>query len=174
MGERARRAHSKAAKTHRGPLLLAAGLLVGFWVIFVWTGSLDEDIVGAVAVVASLAFTFAVAKTTGLSVRFKMRDVLQAWRIPWYIVTDVCQVTMVFVKDVLHIAPAGDLFRVCGFDASRHDPVRLGRSTLAVMYTTASPSFIVIGIDPEQSRMLFHQIQSSEMPTMTRSLGARG
>lgn len=173
MGERARRAQSNA-KPHSTPLLLAAGLLAGLWVVFVWTGSLDEYIVGVVAVAASLAFTFAVAKTVGLTVRFELRDVLQAWRIPWYIVTDVSQVTMVLIKDILGIAPAGNLFRVCGFDASRHDPVRMARSTLAVVYTTASPSFIVIGIDPDQSRMLFHQVQTSEMPAMARSLGARG
>ncbi|RXH53979.1 hypothetical protein GRAN_4948 [Granulicella sibirica] len=35
---------------------------------------------------------------------------------------------------------------------------------MAIAYTTASPNIIVIGIDPAQSRMLFHQIKDGKNP----------
>jgi hypothetical protein len=41
------------------------------------------------------------------------------------------------------------------------------------VYTTTAPNFIVIGIDPDLSRMLFHQIERSSVPKMTRELGAQ-
>jgi hypothetical protein len=44
---------------------------------------------------------------------------------------------------------------------------------LATIYTTVAPNFIVIGIDPELSRMLFHQLERSSVPKMTGALGAQ-
>jgi hypothetical protein len=43
---------------------------------------------------------------------------------------------------------------------------------LATLYTTTSPNSIVIGIDFNQNRMLFHQLQRSTFPKAAKSLGA--
>jgi hypothetical protein len=36
-----------------------------------------------------------------------------------------------------------------------------------------APNFIIIGIDAAQSRMIFHQLERSEVPRMTKELGAQ-
>lgn len=84
-----------------------------------------------------------------------------------------CEITLVLAKDLLGIAPAKSLFRVSPFAPVNEDPTHLGRRVLATAYTSATPSIIVIGIDVEQHRMLFHQIERSDLPLMTKALGAR-
>ncbi len=80
--------------------------------------------------------------------------------------------TVVLLKDLLHIAPAESLYRVSPFATADEDPDHLGRRVLATAYSTATPSIIVIGIDVDQRRMLFHQIKRRDLPSMTKALGA--
>jgi hypothetical protein len=85
----------------------------------------------------------------------------------------IWEITIVFLKDLLNLKRAGSFYRVCGFQSSKRDPRIRAREVLATVYTTTAPNFIVIGIDPELSRMLFHQIERSSVPKMTQSLGAQ-
>jgi hypothetical protein len=36
-----------------------------------------------------------------------------------------------------------------------------------------TPNFVILGIDQEKRRMLYHQIKRSGVPKMTQNLGAR-
>lgn len=157
-----------------GWLLFTSAIAAALWGALVGTGKRDEMLLGVVCVAATVWFSWLVSRSSGLEFEFRGRDVAQVWRVPWYILVDLSTLTVVLVKDVLHIAPAGNLFRVCGFDSSKRDPVRMARDVLAVLYTTTSPNLIVIGIDIAQSRMLFHQLSRSDVPRMTKALGARG
>ncbi len=78
-----------------------------------------------------------------------------------------------FLSDLLHLRPAGSYYRVCGFKCSKRDPAILGRGVLAMIYMTATPNSIVLGIDPQSSRMLFHQLERASVPKMARALGAQ-
>jgi hypothetical protein len=143
-------------------------------VTFVATSNPHEMELGALCVAATVLFTGFVVRTTGVKFALRARDFAQGWRIPWYVLSGIADITLVLIKDVLHVERAMNLFRVCGFDTSKRDPVRIARTVLAVTYTTCAPNFIVIGIDPAQSRMLFHQISRSGVPVMTKELGAKG
>ena len=159
----------------RHPVLFALSLILtpALWIVFVGSFNLHELIVGAVASLATLVFITFVCRSSDEELTLRPADLIQFWRIPWYIAVDVYVVTLVAVRDLLHLEPAQSLYRVCGFDTSVHDPVRQACSVMAIAYTTASPNTIVIGIDPTQSRMLFHQIKSSKVPQMTKALGAK-
>ncbi|MFP5236252.1 MAG: hypothetical protein ACLGSD_10135 [Acidobacteriota bacterium] len=146
----------------------------GLWVLFVSSSiNLHEMYVGAACVVLTVVFGSSVARSLGLNLTLRWRDMAQALRIPWYELTGNWTLTLVLIKDLLHIAPAENRFRVCGFDSSRHDPVRIARTVMAVAFSSSAPNFIVIGIDPGQSRMLFHQIQSTPLTRMAQELGAK-
>mgnify|MGYP001553393425 CR=1 FL=1 len=147
----------------------------GLWLLFIASSiNAHELIVGAFCACATIVFSLFVSGTAGVPFELRLIDLAKGWRVPWYILQDAWIVTVALVKDVLHIRRAGSLFHVCGFETSKHDPVRIARTVLAVAYSTCSPNTIVIGIDQTQSRMLFHQISRSSMPKMTRSLGAKG
>jgi hypothetical protein len=107
------------------------------------------------------------------AIKLHWKDVAQGWRIPWYMVSDTCVVTLVFFKDLLHLSPAGSYYRVCGFKSSKRDPAVLGRGVLATIYMTATPNTIALGIDPQSSRLLFHQLQRTNLPKTARTLGAQ-
>jgi multisubunit Na+/H+ antiporter MnhE subunit len=164
-----------AHRPSRHPLLVGLTIVLtpGLWILFVGTSNPHELLVGLACSVATILFTLFVCRFSSSELEFRSRDLMQGWRIPWYIVSGVYEITLVLAKDLLQLEPAKSLYRVCGFDTSAHDPVRAARTVLAIAYTTTAPNFIVIGVDPAQSRMLFHQIESSSVPKMTQALGAK-
>ena len=152
--------------------LLAIGLAIG-WVWLVATTHLHEMIVGAAVVLVATLFLLLVHRSQPNVIQLHWKDVAQGWRIPWYMVRDTWVVTLVFLRDLLHLRPAGSYYRVCGFKCSQRDPAILGRGVLATIYMTMTPNSIVLGIDSTLSRMLFHQIQRSSVPKMIQALGAK-
>lgn len=170
------RSSSRRGRGFAHPVLLGGAVVLApiLWVAFVASTGVHELLVGMVACAATVVFSLVVGRSTGIALVLRPGDLAQAWRIPWYLVSGVCEITVVLLKDVVGLAPAKNLYRVCGFDSSRHDPVRAARSVMAVAYTTTAPNFIVVDIDPDQSRMLFHQVDRSSVPRMAKALGARG
>ena len=80
---------------------------------------------------------------------------------------------MVAARDSIGGKRAQSLFRVSPFRAgARENPHAAARRALAVAYTTVAPNFIVLGINADGQRMLFHQIERSSVPKMTEQLGA--
>ena len=165
----------RARRPSQHPVLLALTIVLtpALWIVFVATGNPHELLVGLIAAIATVVFTVYVCRFSSSDMQFRARDVVQCWRIPGYIVADAYAITAVLAKDLLRIAPAGNLYRVCGFDTGTHDPVRGARTVLAVVYATSTPNSIVIGVDPAQSRMLFHQLKATAVPRMIQSLGAK-
>ena len=167
---------SRASSNRRSsPVALAVVVLcLGFgWVLLVAGTRLHEMIVGAGAVVLATLYLRTVHKSSRNALRLEWKDLAQCWRIPWYMVSDTWVVTRVLISDLLHLRPAGSYYRVCGFASSKRDPARLGRGVLTILYMTATPNSIVLGIDSQSSRMLFHQLERASVPKMARSLGAQ-
>lgn len=147
-------------------------LLAVLWIIFVGGTRTDEMITGVGVLLLSGGFLYLVARTETLELDFHFQDLIQGWRIPWYVVSGIAEIVLVFVKDVTGIKSADSFYRVSGFKASRGDRRLVARRVLAIFYTTMAPNFIVIGVDERQHRMLFHQLERSSVPLMTQALGA--
>lgn len=156
-------------------LLLSGAGMASFllWCGFVAGFKLQEMVVGALATGLTVGFLAAMLHSETMTLSFRLRDLVQAWRLPAGIAKDCLVVTRVLLRDLAG-QRAGSFYRACGFPTSRRDAHLLGRTALAVAYTTASPNMVVIGVDPAQSLMLFHQIERDEVPAMTRNLGAQG
>jgi hypothetical protein len=168
---------SRVASNNRGvsPLVTA---LVSFslatgWVWLVAGTHLHEMMVGAGVVVLATLFLLLVHRSQPNPIQLRWKDVAQGWRIPWYLVCDTWVVTLVLLRDLLHLRPAGSHYRVCGFKYGKRDPAVLGRGILATIYMTATPNSIVLGIDPQSSKMLFHQLERAGVTKMARALGAQ-
>jgi hypothetical protein len=152
---------------------LAFATLAGLWIMLVAGVKLHEMIVGVACIGLTCVFLFAVHQTNPLKLRFRLSDLATGWTIPIQLLLRNWQITVILFKDLFGIQPAQSLFRVVGFKTSKDAPVLVARRVLATLYSTAAPNFIVIGIDYTQSRMLFHQIERSEVSAMTRNLGAQ-
>jgi hypothetical protein len=170
---RVNRASSKNRSSSFAVTAWVAFCLAVGWVWLVAGTHLHEMMVGAAVVVVATLFLRLVNRSQPSAIQLHWSDVAQGWRIPWYLVSDTWVVTLVFLKDLLHFSPAGSYYRVCGFESSKRNPAVLGRGVLVTIYMTATPNAIVLGIDRQSNRLLFHQLQRTNLPKMARGLGAQ-
>jgi hypothetical protein len=133
----------------------------------------NEMIVGAGVLIFAGAFLHLLARKETLRLDLRWEDLVTCWRIPWYIVSGVYEIVVILAKDLFGLKRAESFYRVSGFKTSKSDPLLVARRVVATAYTTTAPNFIVIGIDYNQSRMLFHQLERSSVPKMTQELGAQ-
>jgi hypothetical protein len=159
-------------KISGGVLALSAIVMAAEWILLVAGVKRDEMIVGAICVVAAALFLQLVYRAEDQRLEIRLKDLIQAWRIPWYILTGSWEITLILFKDLTGIERANSFYRVGGFKTSKYDPLLVARRVLATAFTTTAPNFIIVGIDYEQSRMLFHQLERSSVPKMTQALGA--
>jgi hypothetical protein len=148
-------------------------LIAAIWILFVGGTRRNEMVVGAGVLLLSGAFLYQIWRIETLHLEVRWNDFAQGWRIPWYVVSKVCEIIVVLVKDLFGVKRAGSFYRVSGFKTSKSDPVLIARRVLATFYTTMAPNFIVIGIDSRKSRMLFHQLERTSVSRTTKALGAQ-
>ena len=164
---------SELRKISGGVLILSVLVMAAEWILLVAGLKRDEMIVGALCVLAAGLFLQLVYRAEDQRLEIRLKDLIQAWRIPWYILTGSWEITLILLKDLSRIKRASSFYRVSGFKTSKSDPLLVARRVLATAFTTTAPNFIIVGIDYEQSRMLFHQLQRSSVPKMTQALGAQ-
>ena len=145
------------------------------WVVFVGTFSPHELEIGVVAML--LAMSGLIVLNLRYPARFSpgVTDLLAAWRIPWYLLSGTWEVVYVAARDLVGGKRAQSLFRSARFDTGElEDPHDTARRVLAALYTTIAPNFIVLGVNVSDRKLLFHQIERSSVPQMTKTLGACG
>lgn len=148
-------------------------LHLGLWFLFVAQLSIDELLAGMAAAAVATAAA-AVFEALGL-VKFRplLRSLVQAWRIPWYLITGTGEIFHGLAKQLFTAGGAPSTLRAVPFVVGGHDSESTARRALAVTYTTITPNFIVLGIVSEQGLMLYHQILPGKVLPITKQLGAR-
>lgn len=144
----------------------------GLWLLCTGSWKRDESILGVIVTLASTIFALAVFGQYEHPLDFRLRDLAQFWRAPIYFVVQVGSITWLLIKDLFG-PRLPSLYRVCPFERRNDDALARSRRVLATAYTTTAPNFIVIGIDAERREMLFHQIERTKIPAMTKALGAQ-
>lgn len=154
-----------------GQVVFLTVALAVFWLAFVANLRPDDLYVGIPAVLLSIAFAFFAIRRLPIRFRPTLRDLVQVWRLPWYILSGLGEIAWVLAKDLIG-KRAESLFRAAPWmprgDSGHHVALR----TLAIAYTTVAPNFIIVGIDRKHGWMLFHQLSKSSVPIMTQRLGA--
>lgn len=144
-----------------------------FWLVFVGTFSRWELLIGAGVTVLGGVAIAVVERADDAHFRPRLRDLVQAVFIPWLLIQGTYEILWVSVRDLLGGRKAVSAFRIVGFEAGELDDVHAtGRRVLAVAYTTMAPNFIVLGVNTNQQNLVFHQIERSGIPKMTKNLGA--
>jgi hypothetical protein len=148
-------------------------VMAGEWILLVAGTRLHEMLAGAVSIAAAYVFFSFVYRSERLHTKMRAADLATGWRIPGYIAVDTWVVVKILFQDLFSICKASSLYRVSDFKTSKEDPYLTGRRVLATIFTSASPNSIVIGIDSEQNRMLFHQLQRTGLSKIDQALGAQ-
>lgn len=153
--------------------LVAAIAAAGLWLLFVGSITTDELLIGVPAVGLSLWFLLLLGGCQPNEIRLRFTDLLEGWRIAGYIFADSFTVTTALLRDLAGGPPVGSFYRAVRFESRDHSPDRIGRGVLATAFSTAAPNTIVLGIDPESSLMVYHELKRSPVAAMTKRLGAR-
>ncbi|HXE55119.1 MAG TPA: hypothetical protein VN541_19000 [Tepidisphaeraceae bacterium] len=146
--------------------------LYGAYLLFVSTLARTELYVGlAAAAIGTLgAGVFGIIGT----VKFgpSLRDLVEAWRIPWYMVEGTYEIFKALGIQLFTRGGAPSLVRAVAFNVGGDRPRDNACRTLAVFYTTLTPNFIVLGLARKQRLLLYHQILPGDVLQMTINLGA--
>jgi hypothetical protein len=163
---------AKMRRSNAKMWLFVCALMAAEWILLVAGVKLHEMIVGAFSIAASAVFLYAIHRTETQRFDFQWSDVFTGWRVPGYLLSDLYQITVALLRDLLGMGKAGSFYRVCDFKTAKAAPRLVARRVLATAYTSATPNSIVIGIDYEQNRLLLHQVVRSPITKMARLLGA--
>lgn len=147
--------------------------MFGLWMLFVSRWSWTEAIAGLLAAVIATIAATEVWLGRLVDLRANWRNVIELWRMPKYALTGSWDILVVLVRHLLRIEEAPSLMFWVPFDVGDEDGEASMRRALAIAYTTMTPNFVVVGIDRENRRLVFHQMRKRPLLEMTKRLGAR-
>ncbi len=147
--------------------------LLLFWAALVGQASLPELAAGAAAAILSSYAWSLSARRSRVAFRPRLRWLAEAWRIPKAMLVGTWQIFSVLARQLLWRQPAPSLFLSVPFEVGGADPASAARRALAVAYNTVTPNFIVVGIDRQRGRLVYHQLQRGAVFKLTANLGAR-
>jgi hypothetical protein len=133
----------------------------------------DEILYAAIGAAVTATASRIVLQNRITPLRSEWRAFGQVWRVPKYVVTGTWEICAVLARDILLRDRAPSLMYAVRFEDGGDDDKASFRRALAVAWTTATPNFVVVGIDRERGLLIYHQIRVSGIPEMTKRLGAR-
>jgi multisubunit Na+/H+ antiporter MnhE subunit len=155
------------------PWILLWTIFLLVWHAFVGKIALDELLFAALGCTVTVLAARVVLAEHLSPLRTRWRCVAQAVWLPKLIVTGTWEVLAVLGRRIFLGKPAESLLFSVPFDAGDGGSESSFRRALAIAYTTATPNFVVVGIDRERGLLIYHQIQKGKVPEMTKRLGAK-
>lgn len=143
-------------------MLLYVGKIAADEILFAAIGSVITAIASKVVLEGRIA-----------PLRTQWRHFAQVWRVPKYVVTGTWEICSVLAGDIFGRSRAESLIRGVPFDAGGEDDESAFRRALAIAWTTATPNFVIVGIDRQRGLLVYHQVRKSRIPEMAKRLGAR-
>lgn len=139
------------------------------WLLFTGPFALHELVLGVAFTVFTAVITSLAWRSMGVLFTPSFNQVICLWRLPWYVLHDSVEVTVILLKDFLGNR-AGSHLRATRFP-SPSDKHSSARVVLATTGTTMTPSIIVLGVSDHY--LLLHQLKRSPLPRMIADLEAR-
>ncbi len=152
--------------------LVELAVLWVLWFVFVDQLSGAEALVGLGAAALAATGAEAIRSLEFGDIRPDARMLAQIWRVPGMVVGGCWVLAKALALRALGREVPGALM-VIPFDAGGGDARSAGRRALAVAYTTLAPNSIVVRVDRKEHLMLIHQVIETDVPKVTRILGAR-
>lgn len=147
-------------------------MLVATWVVLAGGPSAHELALGALLASGAVWMNRRVFGRQLEALARHPRWLVQVARFPWYAVTGTGEILAVLARQLARRRPAASLLLSVPFEVGR-DPDDEVRRALAVAFTSATPNFLVLGVDRARGRLVYHQVARSPVPRMTERLGAR-
>jgi multisubunit Na+/H+ antiporter MnhE subunit len=162
------------SRDFRLSILLSFPVFYLFWILFVGTFAFHELLIGIAASLLATLGLFIINACYPAKFSPTLRELLSLWRIPWYLVSGTWEIVEAAGKDLLGVKRAKSEFQVVPFRAGKKDDGHdTARRVLAVVYSTITPTSIVLGINTGERKLLLHQIERGSVSQMAKDLGAQ-
>ena len=147
--------------------------LFGLYLLFA-SQLIKSEVVGGIGAAIAATVAAGVLGTVG-TVKFRPRvgDVLEAWRIPYYAVQGTFELFKALGLQLFTSRGADSLVQAVSYEVGGEDPTDCAPRTLALLYTSMTPNFVVLGVVHKQRLLLYHQVVRGDVLQMTINLGAR-
>jgi multisubunit Na+/H+ antiporter MnhE subunit len=163
-------------RTYFGPVFPWLALwALSFVLMHLYVGKIaaDEALFAALGSALTATASTIVLQKHIAPLRAQWRSVAQIAAVPKYVVIGTWEIIAVLARQIFLRKRAESLFYAVPFDAGGDDDESAFRRALAIAYTTATPNFVIIDIDRERGLLIYHQLQTSAIPELTKKLGAR-
>jgi len=149
-------------------------ILIGVYLLFTSNLQKPEVYVG-IGAAAIAATASAVFESLGVvAFRPRLLDLLRAWRIVGYMFSGSWELLKAMAMQIFTRPGAQSIVFAVPFDLGEDDdPRAAARRALAIIYTTMTPNFVVLGLDRKNRLMLYHQVLSGPVLEITKELGAK-
>jgi multisubunit Na+/H+ antiporter MnhE subunit len=155
-------------------MLLSLPVFYLFWLIFVGTFAFHEMLIGLAASLLATLGLYIIDSCLPAKFSPTLPELLSLWRIPWYLISGTWEIVAAAGKDLLGVKRAKSVFQLVPFRAGKKDDGHdTARRVLAVVYSTITPTSIVLGINTGDRKLLLHQIERSSVSQMAKDLGAQ-
>jgi multisubunit Na+/H+ antiporter MnhE subunit len=152
---------------------ISAPPLFLLWFVFAGTFAAPEMLIGAAAALVSAVALCVVQRAEPAHFRPRLYDLAQLAYVPWLLVQGTSEILYVSLRDLFGGRKAVSSFRIAHFHGGElRNPVDTARRVVALAGTTMAPNFIIFGINSQDNEMLFHQVEKSSVPQLTKNLGA--
>lgn len=149
-----------------------AAILV-LWPVFTGSVARDELLVGVVVLLLTLAFLRLLEHCMPVRVRFRLREIVQVWRLPGEMLRDVAQLTGLLMRSLVHGEVPRSRYRLLRWGGDVSSAEARGREVLLVTYLSATPNSIVLGVDRDESLVVLHETVPAAASGTARALGAQ-
>lgn len=153
--------------------LLLWALSFALMMLYVGKIAPDEALFAALGSAVAATASKIVLEKRLAPLRAQWRCLAQIWRLPKYLVSGTWEVLLVLARQIFLRRLADSLTYGVAFEAGGDDDESAFRRALAIAYTTATPNFVIVGVDRERGLLVYHQIKKGPIPEMTRRLGAK-
>jgi len=132
------------------------------WLLFTSTVNASENIVGFGSSVVAATAAEIVRANRAFVFRARLRWLRTAWRIPIQIARDTWTVFVVLALHVTGRRRVRGTWQAIPFRHGRPaGALDAGRRAIATVMASMSPNSLVVGIDPDDDELLFHQLRAA-------------
>jgi multisubunit Na+/H+ antiporter MnhE subunit len=132
------------------------------WLLFTSTVNASENVVGFGASAVAATASEVVRANRAFVFRARLRWLRTAWRVPFQIGKDTWTVFAVLALHVTHRKRVRGTWQAVPFRHGRPaGAADSGRRALATIMASMSPNSLVVGVDPDDDELLFHQLRAT-------------
>lgn len=156
--------------------LLWVGLWIN-WMLFISQWNRSDASVGCVAAAFTIIAIWLVKKEFLSFPSAHLQWFLAGFSIPKYVLSGTIEAFKAMILQVFKKDQKLSILQFVPFEVGSQDFSSEVLMALAVIYTTCTPNFVILGIDYQSGeshgKLIYHQLLRTPVPKMTQKLGAK-